>query len=395
MVRAGRSAPEHRALARRRPTRTTTCCAAARTRLGIAGRRHPAQRQGLLEPRLLRHGLSDQRQAVDAGHDDPDARSITARRLLVQTRAPSASSSSGGRVAALLCDARSTQDGSIVSTAPTCACAPGTSSSPAARSTRRRCCCARSVPDPHGLLGKRTFLHPAVISAALFEQRVEGWPARRSRSTRTTSSTRGADRRCRSATSSKRRRCIRCCCRHDARRLRPGARRGDAASSRTCTACSRCCATASIATSPGGAVRLRGDGSPVLDYPLNDFIWDGARRALLDDGRDPVRGRRAQRCMPVHEAAPQLASWARGAGGRSPRLPLRPLLTRVVSAHVMGGCPMAGDARRGVVRPDGRTGSSTICRCTTARCSRPASAPIRSCRSTASSTGSPRSSPSG
>ncbi len=30
-----------------------------------------------------------------------------------------------------------------------------------------------------------------------------------------------------------------------------------------------------------------------------------------------------------------------------------PLRTRVVSAHVMGGCGLAGDAARGVVRPDG------------------------------------------
>jgi choline dehydrogenase-like flavoprotein len=33
--------------------------------------RHRAQRQGLLEPRLLRHGLPDQCQAVDAGDDHP------------------------------------------------------------------------------------------------------------------------------------------------------------------------------------------------------------------------------------------------------------------------------------------------------------------------------------
>ena len=33
---------------------------------------------------------------------------------------------------------------------------------------------------------------------------------------------------------------------------------------------------------------------------------------------------------------------------------MRPLLTRVVSAHVMGGCAMAADERQGVVRPDGR-----------------------------------------
>ena len=32
---------------------------------------------------------------------------------------------------------------------------------------------------------------------------------------------------------------------------------------------------------------------------------------------------------------------------------MEPLLSCVVSAHVMGGCGMAADNRRGVVRPDG------------------------------------------
>ena len=31
------------------------------------------------------------------------------------------------------------------------------------------------MPDPHGLLGRRTFLHPVVISAARFDHAVEGW----------------------------------------------------------------------------------------------------------------------------------------------------------------------------------------------------------------------------
>ena len=29
--------------------------------------------------------------------------------------------------------------------------------------------------DPQGVLGKRTFLHPVVMSGAVFDQRVEGW----------------------------------------------------------------------------------------------------------------------------------------------------------------------------------------------------------------------------
>ena len=31
------------------------------------------------------------------------------------------------------------------------------------------------VPDPHGRLGQRTFLHPVVMTAAVMEKRVEGW----------------------------------------------------------------------------------------------------------------------------------------------------------------------------------------------------------------------------
>ena len=34
-------------------------------------------------------------------------------------------------------------------------------------------------------------------------------------------------------------------------------------------------------------------------------------------------------------------------------LPIAPLLTKISSAHVMGGCGMAGDEKRGVTRPDG------------------------------------------
>ena len=48
--------------------------------IGIAAGDDPAQRQGLLEPGLLRDGLPDQRQAVDAGDDDSRARWRAARR---------------------------------------------------------------------------------------------------------------------------------------------------------------------------------------------------------------------------------------------------------------------------------------------------------------------------
>jgi len=33
--------------------------------------------------------------------------------------------------------------------------------------------------------------------------------------------------------------------------------------------------------SQGGRVTLAKDGSPVLDYPMNDYLWEGVRHAYL------------------------------------------------------------------------------------------------------------------
>ena len=105
------------------------------------------------------------------------------------------------------------------------------------------------------------------------------------------------------------------------------------------------------ASSPGGRVTLRGDGSPLLDYPLTGFVMDGARRALLSMAEIQFAAG-AREVRPVHELARGYRSWTE-ARREIAALPMKPLLTRVVSAHVMGGCAMAGDAVRGVVRPDG------------------------------------------
>jgi choline dehydrogenase-like flavoprotein len=61
----------------------------------------------------------------------------------------------------------------------------------------------------------------------------------------------------------------------------------------------------------------------------------------------------ALQVLPVHEAARAYSSWGE-AKEEIGRLPLRPLLTRVVSAHVMGGCAMGRDMRSGVVNSLGR-----------------------------------------
>jgi choline dehydrogenase-like flavoprotein len=104
--------------------------------------------------------------------------------------------------------------------------------------------------------------------------------------------------------------------------------------------------------SPGGTVRLRGDGSPLLDYPLNEFVWDGMRRALLSMAEIQFAAG-AKTVLPIHEEAAPHASW-QAAKSAIAQLPLQVLKTRVVSAHVMGGCAMGSDERYSVVDSEGR-----------------------------------------
>ncbi|HSS69334.1 MAG TPA: GMC family oxidoreductase [Casimicrobiaceae bacterium] len=104
--------------------------------------------------------------------------------------------------------------------------------------------------------------------------------------------------------------------------------------------------------SPGGRVELRSDGTPVLDYPLNDYLWDGARRALATMAEIQFAAG-AKEVMPVRPAAVSYANWPEAREAMT-GLPLGPATANVVSAHVMGGCPLGPDPRHAVVDPAGR-----------------------------------------
>src|SRR5262249_34454209 len=60
--------------------------------------------------------------------------------------------------------------------------------------------------------------------------------------------------------------------------------------------------------SPGGIVKLRGDGSPVPDYPLNADVLEGARRAFLSMAEIQFAAG-ALTVTPVHELAGEYATW--------------------------------------------------------------------------------------
>ena len=104
--------------------------------------------------------------------------------------------------------------------------------------------------------------------------------------------------------------------------------------------------------SVGGAVELRNDGTPVLDYPITPYVWDGLRRGL-DVMAQIQFAAGATAVLPVHEDADAYSSLAQAQAAIA-TLPMESLRMRVVSAHVMGGCAMGADEKASVVRPDGR-----------------------------------------
>jgi len=207
-----------------------------------------------------------------------------------------------------------------------------------------------NAPDPSGLLGKRTFLHPTLISAGIHPQRVDGYA--------------GAPQTV-----------------YSDHFLHTGAIDGPLGYKLEAPPLHPVLLSTTMAgfgvqhaqmmgqfphlqgmlallrdgfaaDSPGGTVALASDGSPVLDYPLNDAIWDGARRALLTMAEIQFAAGAAG-VQVAHESAPRYASWREAQQGIG-ALPYKPMLARVASAHVMGGCMMAGAGHAGVTDPDGR-----------------------------------------
>ena len=206
------------------------------------------------------------------------------------------------------------------------------------------------APDPHGLLGRRTFLHPTVVSAALMPGRVDGYAG----APQTVYSDHWLD------------------------TLPPDGPAGfkveappvhpvlasitlpghGAAHARWMHDLPRMQVLIALVRdgfhpdSPGGTVTLREDGTPVLDYPLTPYLFDGMRRAFRAMA-DLQFAAGAETVMPVHGRGEAFAT-ADAARSAIAAFELAPLVTPVVSAHVMGGCPLGPDPRRAVVNLDGR-----------------------------------------
>jgi len=206
------------------------------------------------------------------------------------------------------------------------------------------------TPDPHALVGKRTFLHPSVVSAALMPERIDGFagapqsiysdhfldtqpidgplgyklesPPLHPILTATTLPDDGVG---------------------HAQWMR------DFRNMHVVIALLR---DGFNAGSIGGTVHLQDDGTPVLDYPLGPLLWEGARRALLSMAEIQFAAG-ATHVSPLHANGAKFTSFAQARDAIA-AFDLQPLVTKVVSAHVMGGAPLGADARRAVVDVTGR-----------------------------------------
>jgi choline dehydrogenase len=106
------------------------------------------------------------------------------------------------------------------------------------------------------------------------------------------------------------------------------------------------------AESVGGSVRLASDGSPILDYDISDYVWDGVRRAWLSMAElQFAAGAKVVRV--AHLDSANFSSWAEAKKG-IPELALKKFRTTFFTAHLMGGCAMSQNPMRGVVDSRGR-----------------------------------------
>jgi choline dehydrogenase-like flavoprotein len=206
------------------------------------------------------------------------------------------------------------------------------------------------LPDPHATLGKRTFLHPSSVSAAIMSEKVEGY----SGAPQTIYSDHFLDSQPVDGVIGYK---------LEAPPIHPilagitlqGFGRDHATwmkrlpNMHVLIALMR---DGFHAESIGGQVRIKSDGSPQLDYTISDYVWAGVRRSLLSMAEIQFAAG-AKIVMPLHEDSKPMRSWQE-AKAFIETLPMQTLRTRIASAHVMGGCAMGADVRTSVTRSDGR-----------------------------------------
>lgn len=106
--------------------------------------------------------------------------------------------------------------------------------------------------------------------------------------------------------------------------------------------------------SVGGTVVLRSDGSPILDYPLTPAVLEALKRAVKTQVAVQFAAG-ATRVFTGHQQS-KTGGYTSNAEAQAAidGFNFAPGLIRLQSAHQMGGCGMSADPTMGVVNGDGR-----------------------------------------
>jgi len=205
------------------------------------------------------------------------------------------------------------------------------------------------VPDPYATLGVRTFLHPTVVSAALMSSRVDGFAG--------APQTIYSDQFMSDAVDGPIGFKLEAPPVHPvlASITLPGHGVAHASWMRRLPNMQVLIALLRDGFHPdsaGGRVRLAADGTPLLDYPLTPYVFEGVRRAMTAMAKVQFAAG-ATAVMPVHDEGDGYATFG-AAHAAIAAFDLRPRATTIVSAHVMGGCALGPDPHRAVVDETGR-----------------------------------------
>ncbi|MFW2390418.1 MAG: GMC family oxidoreductase N-terminal domain-containing protein [Polyangiales bacterium] len=206
------------------------------------------------------------------------------------------------------------------------------------------------APDPHGLIGKRTFLHPTTLTMAIYEESIDPFY--------------GAPQSIYSD--------------HfqwqhvhdgpvgfklEVPPLQPAFAAGfySAAGEQITQSMDQLGHTQCMIAlmrdgfheqSKGGAVELDDKGRPIVDYPIDDYLLEGVRRAF-NVMLEMQFATGAKSARPAHKQAKHYRSW-KEAKAAVAELDVAAHKATVGSAHVMGGCPMGDDPERSVAGVDGK-----------------------------------------
>lgn len=205
------------------------------------------------------------------------------------------------------------------------------------------------LPDPHGLVGKRTFLHPVVLTYAVMPGEINGWYGAPQSVASDHFQWQGDFGKSPGF-------------KLEVPPINPGltaallGRTGAALADGLAQMKNLNVMLALVRDgfhegSTGGTVTVDDSGAPVLDYPLTPYLFAGFRQALLRMAEAQFAAG-ATRVMPAHMDGEWTTGWA-ACKAHIEALAYKPIRLSLATAHIMGGCAMGEDPKRSVARSDG------------------------------------------